>query len=191
MARKVGVSREQVVDAAVVIADRDGFSAVTLTTVAAAVGVQPPSLYAHVKGLEGLRRALQLRAYEMLHESLEPAVREQADNPRQALRTIGYVGRAFARAHPGLYACLTSDPSTDPDAEGVVGEPMRLTSSVLAQLGVPAGRRLHLVRAFMAQLRGFLDLELADAFGTEGVDESFESMLDLFIDAIEPPPAGQ
>ncbi len=62
MARKVGVTKEQVVETAAAVADRDGLGAVTLATVAGALGVKAPPLYAHVDGLGGLRRDLSLAA---------------------------------------------------------------------------------------------------------------------------------
>ena len=51
-----GLDREQVVDAAVAIADADGLEAVTLARVAAELGVRSPSLYNHVDGHAGLLR---------------------------------------------------------------------------------------------------------------------------------------
>lgn len=189
MARRVGVTREQVVDVAVAIADRDGWEAVSLATVAAAVGVRSPSLYAHVEGLEGLRHQLRLRANALLAESLTAAV-DEAGSAQQALRAIGRAYRAFAKAHPGLYPSLVPAPglgADDLDAADAAAAPVRVTMWVLARLGVPDEKQVHLVRTFLAVLHGFLDLELGEAFGFgESVDESFESTLDLVIRAIDP-----
>jgi len=192
MARKVGVTREQVVDAAVAIADRDGWGAVSLATVAAAVGVRSPSLYAHVAGLDGLRQQLAMRANRLLAESLTAAVAEHPRSAREALRGVGRAYRVFAHEHPGLYAALMPGPVLDVGGdEHMTGEdgpdPVQVTVSVLARLGVPDGKQVHLVRMVLAMLHGFLDLEMAEAFGhDESIDESFESTLDTVIQAIEP-----
>ena len=45
---------------------RDGIDAVTLASVAAALGVRSPSLYNHIAGLDGLRRELALHASALL-----------------------------------------------------------------------------------------------------------------------------
>lgn len=189
MARRVGVTRERVIDAAVTIADRDGWSAVSLATVAAAVGVRSPSLYAHVEGLDGLRQQMRLRANALLAESLAAAAEEPADSARETLRAVGRAYRAFAKAHPGLYPSLMPGQvlgGDDPEAAELAAEPVRVTASVLAELGVPEDKQVHLVRTFLAMLHGFLDLELGEAFGFgESVDESFESTLDMVIRAID------
>lgn len=83
MARRAGITHEDVVDAAAVVAERDGLAAVSVATVAAAVCVRAPSLYSHVEG--------------------------RAD-PVAALRSIGHAYRAFNYEHPGLDACLLPVP---------------------------------------------------------------------------------
>ena len=190
MARKAGVSREQVVTAAAVIADRDGMPAVSLATVAAAVGVRSPSLYSHVDGLDGLRRELALRAYRVLAESFAGAVETHEDEPLEALRAVAHAYRAFARDHPGLYASLLPVPRPDDDPEGAAAAagPVAVIASVLARLGIPADRHVDLIRALRAVLHGFCDLELGGGFGLpDPVDASFEMALDLVLGALEPP----
>ncbi len=96
MARKTGINHRQVLDAAAAIADRDGLASVSLVSVAAALGVRSPSLYSHIDGLEGLRRALTRRASLELGQRLAAAAEGQPD-PVAALRGIGHAYRDFAR----------------------------------------------------------------------------------------------
>lgn len=117
MARKAGVTREQVTDAASTIADRNGLAAVSVARVAAAVGVRPPSLYAHVDGLGGLRRALALRAIDGLTESFRMAAAEQPD-PRATLRAIADAYRAFASPTPGCTPRCSRSPNPTPTRRG-------------------------------------------------------------------------
>jgi AcrR family transcriptional regulator len=49
MGRKRGLSLEQVIEAAADVADRDGLDALSLASVASALGVRPPSLYRHAR----------------------------------------------------------------------------------------------------------------------------------------------
>src|SRR5262245_47111027 len=52
--RPARLSRDQVLRAALEIADADGIEAVTMGRIAAAVGAEPMSLYRHVKNKEDL-----------------------------------------------------------------------------------------------------------------------------------------
>src|SRR5205085_6666242 len=116
MARKVGLAVEHVVDAAVAVADAEGLEAVTLARVASALGVRPPSLYSHVDGVAGLRRAVSLRAAAALGHALADAA-EGRDGP-DGLRALAHAYRAFALTHPGLYASLLPTPTADHDPAG-------------------------------------------------------------------------
>jgi AcrR family transcriptional regulator len=62
VARTRGVELAQVIEAAARVADAEGLHALTMAEVAAALGLRPPSLYSHVDGLKGLRRAMALEA---------------------------------------------------------------------------------------------------------------------------------
>jgi AcrR family transcriptional regulator len=102
VARKAGVSQGDVVEAAARIADAHGSDAVTLASVAAALGIRSPSLYAHVDGLDGLRRRLALHAAAAMAEALGTAAAGRLG--LDALEAIAHAYRAFARQHPGRYA---------------------------------------------------------------------------------------
>jgi AcrR family transcriptional regulator len=189
--RKVGLTRAQVVAAAAAVADAEGLAAVTLASVAARLGVRTPSLYAHVDGLPGLRRDLGRRASERLTARLASAAAGEAD-PVAALRAIARAYRAFAHAHPGLYAALLPVPRAEQDPEGAASaaEPVRIVVAVLTGLGVTVDRHIDLIRTLRAVLHGFVDLELGGGFGlTDPVDASFEAALDLVVRALTAPPA--
>jgi AcrR family transcriptional regulator len=53
---RVGLDSAAVVSAAAELIERRGFEALTLSALASELGVKPPSLYAHVGGLDDLRR---------------------------------------------------------------------------------------------------------------------------------------
>lgn len=187
MARKAGVTREQVIDAAETIADRDGLEAVSLARVATTVGVQPPSLYAHVEGLGGLRRALTRRAVDRLTESFLVA-RSENEDPRAALHAIAHAYRAFALAHPGLYAALlpVPRPDTDPDGAAAAARPVQVIAEVLAALGIDDTRHIDLIRTLRAVLHGFVDLELGGGFGMDQpVGASFDAAVELVLGAFD------
>ncbi len=186
MARKAGIDQHQVLDAAAVIADRDGLASVSLASVATALGVRSPSLYSHVDGLEGLRRALRRRASLELGQRLAAAAEGQAD-PVAALRGIGHAYRGFAREHPGLYASLlpAARAADDPDGAAAAVAAAGVVAKALTDLGIPPDRHVNLIRTLRAILHGFVDLENGHGFGlSDPVDASFEAALDLFVSAL-------
>jgi AcrR family transcriptional regulator len=189
VARKLGLTLDDVVDAAAVVADRDGLDAVSLAAVAAALGVKAPSLYAHVAGLAGLHRALGRRGAIELGAALADAVDdEDEDDPASALRALAGAYRRFAHDRPGLYAAMlpAPDPDADPEAAADVAAAIAGPAQVMARLGLPPERTIDAVRTVRALLHGFVDLELRGGFGLpDPVDDTFAYAVELVVAAMD------
>jgi AcrR family transcriptional regulator len=185
VARKLGLAAEDVVDAAAAIADVEGLDAVTLARVAERLGVRSPSLYAHVPGLDGLRRELALRAAGALAAHLEAATR--ALTGLAALAAVAHAYRRFAGEHPGWYAAAQR--AVRPGEDDALYEALAACAvpalRALGEAGVAATERVHLVRGFRAALHGFVALEQAGGFGMpESVDESWTRLVALLVDGV-------
>ena len=184
MARKVGLDRGQVVDAAATLANAQGLESVTLARVAAALGVASPSLYSHVDGLPALRRLLALEASARLAGSLREAI-----GGKDAVASVRAIARAycraFARAQPGLYATLHSTPGQgeDPEVYAAFAALVPDLGVVLTEsLGTPEKDVVPLVRALRSALHGFVSLEASGGFGLpDDVDASFETLVDVLV----------
>lgn len=187
MARKLGISHDQVVDTAALIADRDGLPAVSLSGVASAIGVRTPSLYSHVDGLDGLRRELARRAGRLLATRLRAAADEHPRDPAAALRAIGHAYRSFARQHPGQYAALlpAPRPDVDPDGAAAAAASIGVIAPLLTELGIAPELHIDLIRVLRAMLHGFVDLENGSGFGlADPIDPSFERALDAIVELV-------
>ena len=185
MGRKLGLTVEQVVEAAAEIADRDGLDALSLAKVASALGVKSPSLYTHVRGLAGLRRQLALHGSRLLTIELAASV-DGLDGP-DALRTIAEQLRSFAHRHPGLNNSFLPAPTPDEDPEVAAAllEPVTVIASVLNGMDVDPTTVIPLIRALRAAVHGFVDLELKGGFGLpDNIDDSFTTTINLVIEAI-------
>ena len=130
---RAGLTPEGVLDAAERIADADGFDAVTLARLAAALSVRPPSLYKHVENLEAVRRGLALRGIAEANRRLQLApigkARATADRltaPHQTFVEVPFSphGVAFESPvkTPGQVTCgaqmmkgFIADPTAAPD----------------------------------------------------------------------------
>jgi AcrR family transcriptional regulator len=181
MARKRGVQLADVVGAAAAIADREGVEAVTLARVAAALDIRSPSLYSHVEGLPGLRRAMALDAVARFSTHLDDAIGDRTGT--DALRAVAHAYRTFALAHPGSYASMLPAPTEDdPELYAAFGAPLRVIAGTLASVGVTEDHAIDLIRGFRSALHGFVALETGGGFGIpQDVDRSFDALVDLLI----------
>ena len=185
MGRKLGLTVDQVIEAAAEIADRDGLDDLSLASLAEALGIRSPSLYSHVEGLAGLRRQLTLHASSRL--TAELAVSVQGLEGSEALTALAQRMRLFAHRHPGLYDSLlpAPTPEDDPELAAALAEPVRVVAAVLAAMGVNPATVIPLIRALRSAVHGFVDLELRGGFGLpEDIDESFTTTIALVIEAI-------
>jgi AcrR family transcriptional regulator len=176
---RAGLSPDAVVAAAAALADREGLEAVTLARLAADAGVRAPSLYAHVNGLDDVRRRLAIRGARELAAALREAATGRAG--ADALRAIAAAHRAYAREHPGTYLAAQRAPAPgDGEAHAVAGEAVEVLRAVLAGYGLEGDDAIHAARAVRSALHGFAALEGGGGFGIKlDVDESFARLVDV------------
>lgn len=187
MAKRRGLNRDLVVQRAAELADAGGGpDEVTLTALAEALDIQPPSLYNHVDSLQDLRHALAVYGMRRLIDELRTAVAGKTG--REALVTIAGVYRRFAHEHPGLYPLLIRAP--DPRQEALTAlaqELLQMLLLVLASLGLQGDDALHAVRGLRALLHGFVSLEAAGGFKLSlERDESFRRLLATYLQGLHP-----
>jgi AcrR family transcriptional regulator len=182
MARKVGLDRRQVIEAAIALADADGLENVTLARVAAALAVSSPSLYSHVDGLASLRRELAIEASTRLGAAVREAV--AGNDGRAALNRAAHAYRTFALTHPGLYATLHTTPARGQDVElsAAFDALVPDIAAVLTQVGLPEHDAVPLIRTLRSALHGFVSLEASGGFGLpDDIGASFEVLIDVVV----------
>jgi AcrR family transcriptional regulator len=169
---RAGLTAASVVAAGAELADEQGLEGVTLSALAGRLGVRPPSLYAHVAGLDDLRTRIAARGAQQLAERLQVAAAGRAG--ADALSAVADAYRAYARAHPGAYAALQLAPAR---SEAAAEAGRRVLAVVLAVLGgydLEGDPALHAARAIRSALHGFVLLETGQGFGLPlSLDESF------------------
>ena len=150
----------------------------TLARVAASVGIRAPSLYAHVDGLEDLRRRVGARGARELADALGRAAAGRAGS--DALLAVAEAYRGFARAHPGRYAAgqRSSELSHNNEAVAASGAAVEVVLAVLRGYGIEGDDALHATRTIRAALHGFVLLEAVGGFALDlSVDESFARLV--------------
>lgn len=175
---RAGLSPTIVTEAAAVIVDAEGAAALTLTRLAADLGVAPPSLYKHVSGLDDLLIRVTTLAIRRLNDDLTAAALGRSG--RQALLAIAEAYRRFALDHAGLYASTQAAPepgSVTQRAE--VSRALAILNAVIAGYSIPDNLSIHAIRVVRAGLHGFADIEARGGFRfPQSVDESFLVLVD-------------
>jgi AcrR family transcriptional regulator len=165
------------------IADRDGWPNLTLSNVAKEVNRHVTSLYAHVGGLDDLRREVTLLALDELADQVWRAAlgRTRED----ALIAIASIERTYARKHPGRNAAIVTYPRTDDEelrARGLrLAEPIRAT---FRSFGLDEEQISQAHSVFSCALRGIILAELTDTFRFQDIDETHDQLVGLFVAAL-------
>jgi AcrR family transcriptional regulator len=170
------------------VLEADGLEGLTMSRVAGAVGVRPPSLYKHVAGRGALVRQIAQAAFEELGATLERAA--SSGDPAADLRAIALAFRSFAHAQPRTYALLFG---ALPDAWRPAPDAYQPSLAVLFRVVsglVGPERQLEAARTLVAWSHGFVSMELAGAFQLGGdVDDAFSYGIEALSSALTAPAA--
>jgi AcrR family transcriptional regulator len=178
---RAGVTRERIATVAGDLADELGLEAVTLSAVAARLGVSGPAMYKHVAGLDAVRRDVGVAALGELTDAIAAAAagRSGAD----ALRALADAYRAYGREHPGRLAASVRAPAAgDAEHAEASDRAIGVLQAVLRGYAIEEGAMVDAVRALRAALHGFAVLDAAGGFGlprdVEATYERYVALLD-------------
>lgn len=177
------VSATTLVAAVREIAERDGADAVTMSSVASAVGIRPPSLYKRAANRHALLRlASDDTAAELAAEVARVA--GDTDDPREVLCGIARALRALASRAPVMTTLLfcAPDPAMNPSPEALAPIMAALLDAVRA---IAEDDALSAARTLTAWAYGFCTMEQNGGFRQGGdVDAAFERGLQMVLRGI-------
>jgi AcrR family transcriptional regulator len=185
MAKRRRLNRERVIAKAVEMADEAGDpSAISLTALAEALNVQPPSLYNHVAGLADLQVTLAIAGLRLLLADLRQAAAGLTG--RDAITHMADAYRRFAHEHPGIYPLIIRAPSPDESALSALSQEMiQMLLLVMASLGLHGDEAIHAIRGLRATLHGFVSLEAAEGYKLpQDPDESFRRLVAAYLEGV-------
>ena len=176
---------ETVITAAAQIADDEGLDKLTLTRVAAGLGVRQPALYRHVGGYDDLIRSLSLLGREILAKRLaDSAVGLAGDD---AVAAVGHAWRAMVCDHPGIYAATDRYPCAgDPELEDAVEQVLAVVGQALRAYDLTEADRVHAARTLRSAFHGFSHLESGDGHPLpHDPEDTFRHLIELLCAGIE------
>ncbi len=126
MARKVTVSKEVILDAALKMLIRDGYASVNIKSLAAEIGCSTQPIAWHFENMDGLRISLAEYAKEYADKKSVPKSVKKADQETQlnAIEGFEYMGRSYVKMalkEPNLFKFLYL-------GESPLGKPYELKS---------------------------------------------------------------
>jgi len=177
---RVRLDKNAVVQAAVEILNTEGVQALTLSHLAAKLGIQTPSLYNHVDGLTGLQQELAVLNARLLADCFSAAAIGKSGS--ELFMDVSQAFRAYVKEYPGLYMSMLRSSATqqvlDPNLQQEEERTMKVGLAIMASLGLQGEDAIHGLRAFRSMVHGFATLEVAGGFGLpQDCDESFRKLV--------------
>jgi len=154
--------REEILDAALDLADEHGLEGVSMRALADRVGVTPMALYRHVKDKGALLDGMVGRLLSALLPSRTP----EGQTWEERLDALGHACREVTRRHPWAAHLLFSRPAVTPDAVRAVD----IVYTALIDAGVPESQVPRLERLVSTFVIGFAASEASGRFTPGGLD---------------------
>ena len=159
--------------AAADLVDRQGWTELTLASLARELGRHATSLYAHVSSLDDLRKAISLCAAEELSDRVWSAAIGKVGG--EALAAIAREYRSYAAAHPGRTASLSAIDRDDPDFAARMARLHEPLAATFRSFGLDEELCSSAHQIFGATINGLVN--------TGGADE-VDRAVDLFVVAL-------
>ena len=190
MSPRAGLDTAAVVGAAAALVNAEGLEALSITRLAARLGVQPPSIYNHVGGLDELRRELAVIGVRQMGERMADAAVGRSGE--EALVAVAQALRDYIKEAPGVYSAglrsSSAQERVDPKLQAAEERVLRVVMAIIASFGLDGADALHAARGLRSLVHGFATLEISGGFGLPlDLDESFRRLLRMLADGMQHP----
>jgi len=167
------LARDDVIRAAADLVDREGWQALSLARLARELGRHATSMYAHVSGLDDLRKQVALLAAEELADQVWSAAIGKVG--AEALKAIALEYRSYAAAYPGRTASLSAIDREDPDFAARMTRLHQPLAATFRSFGLDETQAASAHQIFGATINGLVN--------TGGADE-LDQAVALFVTAM-------
>ena len=182
MARKVTISRDMILEAALKILIRDGYAAVNIKTIASEIGCSTQPVVWHFENMDGLRQALSEYAGEY-------AAKKAFLDSRNMVESFEFMGRAYVKMalkEPNLfkYLYLGESPMGRPyDLKGIARDKKNkeMISRIAEQTGLNEEQVIRFVRNTLIYSHGIATMVATGVF--KGTEKEMMAMINDAADA--------
>ena len=175
------LDRDTVLSAAADLADRDGFETISVSALARHLGVQPASLYSHVRDRAAVLDGVHTLALAELAELI--ADETAGRSGRDALAGLAGAHRTFARERPGRWAALQRRAAPETVRSAEAARVVSLIWAVLRAYDLAEAELVNATRFVGGAVNGYLALERAGAYDHR--DTASELSWERAVDALD------
>ena len=185
MAARVGITKDQVINAGIEILQENGDpNSVTMSAIASKIGIRVQSMYAHIDGSTALRRELALFSLNALATRLTKVA--IGNSGTKAVRAIICEQLHFANEQPGMFAASIYPPGNDKEMQEAIQRVNYPMYKVLEQAQIGEPRLTHWSRLVLSTIYGFTMLQRDHQLTLPVVpEESMEYLVDVLVKDIE------
>lgn len=181
-----GLSKEIIVAEAVACVSDTGQTVISLHELARRLGIDPPSLYNHIKNTRELRDEVFRYAIDRFVANQRAATRGKRKD--EAVRAFAEAYHAFAVENKGLYRLIRSIPSEEDEEAKEMALPLLDTVvEILEEYGLSEESIAHWQRVFRAILHGSIsqeDLGYFYHYTSTDLKKSREIAVQCFLDGL-------
>lgn len=182
MARKVTISREVILEAALKILIRDGYAAVNVKTIASEIGCSTQPIVWHFENMDGVRNALSEYAREY-------AAKKAFHDSQNKVESFEFLGRSYVRMaikEPNLFKFLYlgESPRGKPyDLKGIARDKKNkeMISKIAEQTGLNEEQVIRFVRNTLIYSHGIATMVATGVF--KGTEKEMMQMINDAADA--------
>ena len=157
------LTREQVVEAALLVMDAEGLDAVSMRRVAREVGVEAMSLYNHVRDKDDLLDGV----VDLVMRGFAFPEAGPGDDPVAYGRAIAHGWRNVLKAHPNVMALFAHRHKPTRSLESL--RPMEVALRALGEIGLPVEDSIRAFQVIGGYIMGYVMMETGEMF-TPGDD---------------------
>jgi len=162
------LTREHIIETALSLVDADGFDALSMRRLAAALGVDPMAIYHHIDGKDALLVEMARAIYTTM-DTTPPT-----GTWREQVHVFAARYYAITQAHPALVIRLLSDAAAVDAASTLANQ---LLYAALGESGLPDAHISLAAGVIVDYLNGY-------ALGGKYATTGYEAGLDLILDGI-------
>lgn len=182
---RAGIDKTAIIKNAAQLVNQAGMEQITMKMLADKLGIKPPSLYNHIKGLEDLKKQLMIFGWTQAKEKLLLSL--AGVSGYDAIKAMCYAFYDYATENTGLFeVMLWYNKFQNEEAAEATAELLAVIFKVTRSLDIPDNYCFHLIRTFRGFLEGFFLLVNNGSFGHPlPVTDSFEISVNILIAGIK------